>query len=128
MHPPTRRHFATGFALLGLVIHAWLFANHLASHVKAAVTSRAPAIEICHGDATATIADPFDDGAPAKGNSDEQCPICEGLATLHIGIPVNISSLPFVPQRLSKLAFRDDARRAVSDRLTPNNRGPPLQI
>jgi hypothetical protein len=128
MYLPTRRHLATGFALIGLVIHAWLFANHLGSQIKASFASRAPpAVEICHGGATTTIADPFDDGVPAKDNSDEQCPICEGLAALHIGITVNILWITFAPRCVSALAATHDALRAVTDRLPPNNRGPPLQ-
>lgn len=109
-------------AILGTALNAWVLTVHVTSVVLTSMRANGGGIVICGQGATRT-APSSDDG---KSIPRKHCPICSGLAALHIGV-LSDPGL-YVPLRAtSMLVVSETAVAHVLDRRPDQllNRGPP---
>ncbi|MBS0251984.1 MAG: hypothetical protein JSR78_13070 [Proteobacteria bacterium] len=113
------RKFVSALAILGAALNAWVLSVHLTS---VALTSMRADVVIC-GQKRAATAPWSGDGKSIPRN---HCPICSGLAVLHIGVLTDAGlgipsrTAPMLVVSETMVAYVLDRR---PDRLL--NRGPP---
>lgn len=130
------RRLASVLALLSVLVHA----AALGRHVVAVATGSAPTMEavlladlgvICHlpaaSDASASdpsVAQPSQpSGQP--GGAQNTCPLCAGLASLHMLPPPDVALLPVLRAEHVAQIAGEDQRRTFQRRIRPPGRAPP---
>jgi len=121
------RRFVSALAILGALLNAWVLTVHTTSTILAQLHSTSgDAVVICHqGGKTEGQGTTTPDKKPAQNKS---CPICSGLASLHLAIvsqPLLLTSAPSrgatVFSTYSALVLDHRPRQIL-------NRGPPLLV
>ncbi|MFT3730649.1 MAG: hypothetical protein QM780_04365 [Hyphomicrobium sp.] len=111
-------------AILGAILNAWVFSVHVASTALTSLGADHGFVVVCGQGGTVTLADLGIAGE--KPLSKKHCPICSGLASLHVGI---LSEPGFeIARFLAPALIRSDAIvMRVIDRRPRElfNRGPP---
>lgn len=123
------RGVVTGLALASLAFHVALLSWHITSRFAAQVLAADLGLAltvICHAGQAAggPEGDPNSapDVPPAIGGG---CPVCKGIAGLHLAVVAVVLLGPSAPPRQTFAAVADE-RVAWETRLTPRSRGPPL--
>jgi hypothetical protein len=119
------RQFVSALAILGALLNAWVLTVHTTSVILAQLHSTGgDAVVICHqGGGTQAQGTTTPDKRPA---SNKNCPICSGLASLHLAVFSQPLLLTASTLRGAAVVSADTA--LVLD-LRPReilNRGPPL--
>ena len=113
-------------AILGALLNAWVLTVHVTSVALTRMHASGGGIAICHQGEIKYV---FLPDAGEKPISKKSCPICSGLASLHIGI-INEPSLQTVRLGLVRFERPNQVYDVVTDHRPRQiyNRGPPLQV
>lgn len=126
-------------ALLGVLVHAAALARHVVLvATRGAVTMEAALLAdlgvICHvpaaWDASGSEPVGLQPSQPSEqpGGGQKSCPLCAGLASLHILPPPDFALLPVQrAQHVAQIAG-EDQRRTFQRRIRPPGRAPPVAI
>jgi hypothetical protein len=71
-------------ALLGAIVNVCVLTVHITSVALTSVGADGEGLIICHKNGITLVTDARNDGATPS--SKKRCPICSGLATLHLGV------------------------------------------
>lgn len=111
-------------AILGALLNAWALAVHTASAASIELHAKTDGMVICHRGGFITVADP--DGGGSKPPTKKRCPICSGVASLHIGVLNEPAVLTPVLAGASDIVSDFEHAEALDRRLQRIlNRGPP---
>jgi hypothetical protein len=117
------RQLVSALAILGALLNAWVLTFHTTSVILAQLHSTGgSAVVICHqGGATKGTTTP--DKSPAQNKS---CPICSGLASLHLAVFGQPLLLTALTSRGTTIPGTNFALILDHSPLRILNRGPPL--
>lgn len=119
------RRFASALAILGSLLNAWVLTVHTTSVILAQLHSTSgSAVVICHqGGGAQGHGTNTPDKRPAQNKS---CPICSGLASLHLAIVSQPLALTAAPARGATVVSTYPALVLDHRPREILNRGPPL--
>jgi hypothetical protein len=112
-------------AILGAILNAWVLTLHVTSTALASLRADGTSVLICHQGGTTSIVD-LGTGSPAP-SSKKHCPICSGLASLHLGI-LSAPGLIVATGVRPAMVTTDGTTARIRDRRPHQtlNRGPPV--
>jgi hypothetical protein len=123
LHKPVRRVAAIA-ALAGIMLYSMLVPGHIVSQAMLATGGGEP---ICHED-TADAGHPGRSPASEDPKPDKKCPFCKGYATFLTAFSGGAGGGILDAPRAAPLAASLDCGIAYVIALTPQSRGPPIEL
>lgn len=123
LHQCVRR-IAAIAALAGVALYTMLVPGHIVSQAMLAGGGGEP---ICHED-MADVGHPTHSPAPEDSKPDKKCPFCKGYATFLTAVSGGASGGILNAPRQTPLAANLDCGVAYVIALTPQSRGPPIEL
>ncbi|MBS0232114.1 MAG: hypothetical protein JSR99_01365 [Proteobacteria bacterium] len=110
--------------MFGALLNVWVLTVHVTSVALTQLRADGGGVVICHQGSLKYLADA--DLGSSKLPSKKQCPICSGLAALHVGVISELAMDVLLPT-LFEVDVPDVGRVDVADRRLQQifNRGPP---